>query len=175
MTDTAPLTPAEIARLLRSSTDALVAETRALGARATVEPAPGEWCANEVLGHLIEADRRGFGGRIRAVLAEDRPTFVSWDQPGVAAARRDAERNPVELITELLAQRAVDLAFVAALDPSLVGRVGIHPSVGELSISDLLHEWVHHDREHLMQMVAVTQAIVRPSMGNARKFSEPQA
>jgi hypothetical protein len=31
-------------------------------------PAPGEWCVKECLGHIIEADRRGFSHRIRDVL-----------------------------------------------------------------------------------------------------------
>jgi hypothetical protein len=174
MTDTA-LSPVEIVRLLHATTNDLVAEVWALGSRATIRPAEGEWCANEVLGHLIEADRRGFAGRIRTVLAEDRPTFVKWDQPGVAQERRDNERDPNELVQEFLAARETDLAFMAQIDPALLGRVGIHPSVGELSVNDLLHEWVHHDREHLIQMLAVSQVLVRPFMGNARKFSDPTA
>lgn len=174
MTDTA-LSPVEIVRLLHASTNALAAEVWALGRRAAVRPAEGEWCANEVLGHLIEADRRGFAGRIRTVLAEERPTFVKWDQPGVARERRDNERDPSELIQEFMTARETDLSFMAELDPAVLGRVGIHPKVGELSIGDLLHEWVHHDREHLAQMLAVSQVLVRPFMGNARKFSDPAA
>lgn len=174
MTATA-LTPIEIVRLLRASTNALAAEAWALGPHATIRPAEGEWCATEVLGHLIEADRRGFAGRIRTVLAEDRPTFVKWDQPGVARERRDNERDPSDLIQEFMTARGTDLAFMAEIDPALLRRVGIHPKVGELSVNDLLHEWVHHDREHLAQMLAVSQVLVRPFMGNTRKFSEPAA
>jgi len=171
----AALSPAEIVRLLRASTNALAAEAFALGPRASIRPAAGEWCANEVLGHLIEADRRGFAGRIRTVLAEDRPTFVKWDQPGVARERRDNERDTSELIQEFMTARETELAFMAQVDPSLLERTGIHPKVGELSVRDLLHEWVHHDREHLAQMLAVSQVLVRPFMGNARKFSDPTA
>jgi hypothetical protein len=167
-------TPLELVRLLHASTNALAAEVWALGTQATTRPAEGEWCANEVLGHLIEADRRGFAGRIRTVLAEERPTFERWDQPGIAAARRDNLRDPGELIQEFMSAREEDLAFVAELSPTVMGRLGIHPAVGELSIGDLLHEWVHHDREHLAQMLAVTQGQVRPFMGNAQKFGQPK-
>lgn len=48
-----PLSPTEVAGLL-----------------ATWHPAEGEWCVNEVLGHLIEAEARGFAGRIRQILAD---------------------------------------------------------------------------------------------------------
>ncbi|HEV8682276.1 MAG TPA: hypothetical protein VGS09_05825, partial [Actinomycetota bacterium] len=49
-------------------------------------PAAEHWCVNEVVGHLIEAERRGFAGRIREMLEADDPVFVTWDQPSVAAA-----------------------------------------------------------------------------------------
>jgi len=39
-------------------------------------------------------------------------------------------------------------------------------------VGDLLHEWVHHDRNHTKQLLSVAQARVWPSMGNARKFAE---
>lgn len=165
--------PLDLVRLLHASTNALAAEVWALGGEAALRPAPGEWCANEVLGHLIEADQRGFAGRIRAVVAEDRPAFTPWDQPGVARERRDQEKDPADLVAAFLAARERDLAWVAELDPSLMTRVGIHPAVGELSVGDLLNEWIHHDREHLAQMLAISQAFVRPFMGNALKFSQP--
>ena len=165
----------EIVALMRASTDAAAAEVRALGQRACTRPAPGEWSANEVIGHLIEADRRGFVGRVRTALASDRPTFERWDQPAVAAARRDDERDPQELVGEFLDGRKADLAFVGELDDASLGRAGIHPVVGELTVANILHEWVHHDREHLGQMYAISQALVRPAMGNARKFSDPNA
>ena len=45
--------------------------------------------------------------------------------------------------------------------------------VGPLRVSELLHEWVHHDRNHIRQMMANIQALAWPHMGNARRFSEP--
>jgi hypothetical protein len=175
MSDTASLATADIVTLVRASTEAVVAEVRALGERARIRPAPGEWSANEVLGHLIEADRRGFAGRVRTALASDRPTFERWDQPAVAAARHDDERDPEALVEEFLEARRGDLALVESLDAAALDRVGIHPVVGELTVGNILHEWVHHDREHLGQMYASAQTLVRPGMGNARKFSEPNA
>lgn len=168
-----PWSPDRIADLVQASTTAIVAEVRALGADATVRPAPGEWCANEVVGHLLEADRRGFFGRILVIGAEDRPRLATWDQATVAASRADHLRDPDELIAELGAARAADLDLVRRLDPETLGRAGIHPEVGELTVADILHEWVHHDRAHLAQVLAITQALAWPRMGNARRFSEP--
>jgi hypothetical protein len=38
-------------------------------------------------------------------------------------------------------------------------------------VNDLLHEWVHHDRAHLKQILANVQAYVWPEMGGAQAFS----
>jgi hypothetical protein len=40
-------------------------------------------------------------------------------------------------------------------------------------VADLLHEWVHHDRNHLRQILASVQAFVWPHMANAQRFSRP--
>src|SRR5262245_29216305 len=87
------LSPAEAARLIASAAAMLDAELSGLSAEACRwHPAPGEWCAKEVVGHLIEAESRGFAGRIRIMLAETAPRLQGWDADEVARARRDCER-----------------------------------------------------------------------------------
>ena len=65
-------------------------------------------------------------------------------------------------------------AVVEALRPEDLARSGRHPTVGRLSIADLLAEWVHHDRNHQRQILANVQAYVWPHMGNAQRFSRPE-
>jgi hypothetical protein len=50
-------------------------------------------------------------------------------------------------------------------------RAGEHPKVGRLRVADLLQEWVHHDRNHVKQILTNVQAYVWPHLGNAQKFS----
>jgi hypothetical protein len=173
MTDDArPLTPVEVARLLESAAAAIRAELAGLPDDVLAwHPAPGEWCAKEVLGHLIESERRGFAGRIRIILAGDEPGLEGWDQGEVARARRDCERPASALIAEFDALRRDSITLVAGLRAGDLERGGRHPKVGRLRVGDLLHEWVHHDRNHLRQMLANTQAAAWPHMGNARRFS----
>ena len=170
--DVRALSPAQIVPFLAVAIITVEVEMAALdveGGRG--RPAPGEWCANEVVGHLIEAEQRGFAGRIRTILAEDRPKLVPWDQPGVAAARRDCEKTGTALAAEFRTLRTASLELVRGLRPADLDRAGIHPEVGELRIRDLLGEWVHHDRNHIRQLLANTQARVWPQMGNAQRFS----
>jgi hypothetical protein len=170
----APLTPAEIASLLPATVALLRAELAAVPERVLVwHPAPGEWCVKEVLGHLIEADRRGFAGRIRVILDADTPVLQGWDVPAVAAARKDCTKPAGALLDELAALRTEAAALVGRLIAADLERAGRHPTVGLLRVGDLLQEWMHHDRNHVRQALANVQGYVWPAMGNAQRFSQP--
>jgi len=176
MESTIPLTPREAAALLRASAASVRAELIGLPPTlAAWHPAPEEWCAKEVLGHLIEAEQRGFAGRIRQILAASEAgpplQFSAWDPAAVARERRDCAREVGALLDELDGLRKASIALVADLGASDLGRGGHHPTVGHLRIGDLLHEWVHHDRNHLKQILTNVQAFAWPHMANAQKFS----
>ena len=171
----APLTVARIADLLVAGARIVEAEMAAVGSEGGWRPAPGEWSANECVGHLIEAERRGFAGRVEAILAADRPDIPAdledWDPPEVAAGRRDHERASSDLVAEFVGLRANGVAVVRQLSPDDLERVGMHPAVGPLTVGNVIGEWVHHDRNHIRQLLEVTQARVWAQMGNARRFS----
>ena len=172
MSNVNELSSQQIATLLAASVVTVEIEMAALGDEGgSWRPAPDEWCANEVVGHLMEAERRGFAGRIRTILAEDRPRLQGWDERAVGAARRDCEKVGTGLAAEFRALRLESLDLVKGLRAADLDRAGIHPDVGELRVRDLLAEWVHHDRNHIRQLLANTQARVWPQMGNAKRFS----
>ena len=125
MTEPPALPPARIADLLAASVATVVAELVALGDDGGWRPEPGEWSANECVGHMIEAERRGFAGRIRRILAADRPDIPAdledWDPPAVAEARRDHLRPAAELAAEFEALRADGVMLVRTLGPDATG------------------------------------------------------
>ncbi len=164
----------EVAALLAASGGALSAEVEALPpALLTWQPGPDEWCALQVIGHLIETEKRGFAGRIRTILAEPGVRLSGWDPDAVARERRDAERDPSELLEEFRRGRAESVALVESLTADDLEKGGDHPEVGFLRVSDLLQEWVFHDRNHIRQLFAIVQDYAFPNMGNARRFSQP--
>jgi hypothetical protein len=170
----APLMPVEVAALLPSTVAQLRAELAALPERVLAwHPAPREWCVKEVIGHLIEAERRGFAGRIRVILAADAPELGRWEPADVARARGDCAKPVAPLLEELAALRQDSAALVRGLRAADLDRLGRHPTVGPLRVGDLLQEWVHHDRNHVRQALANVQAYVWPAMGNAQRFSQP--
>ena len=164
----------EVAGLLRATPALLHSELAALPAEIwRWRPAPAEWCINEIIGHLTEADRNGFDGRIRTILAaEGSPQPVNtWDIQGRVAERRDHQRDGLVLLEELAAGRETSAGLVVGLTPAQLQWAAIHPDVGGLRVIDLLHEWIHHDRRHIKQILSNVQAFVWPHMGNAQRFS----
>jgi hypothetical protein len=173
MTDTtpAPLAPHRAAALLGTMSIILRAEFEAApGEFLRWRPAPEEWCVLEVVGHLIETEERGFAGRIRTILAGERPQFTTWDPSAVARERQDERRDPAELLAEFTGGRTASATLVQTLTATDLDRGGDHPEVGFLTVNDLLHEWIHHDANHLRQMLANIQTYTWPSMGNAKRF-----
>ncbi len=177
MTTTTPVrTPSHVARLLGSALESIRAEMTAAPPEALRwRPDQGEWCVLEVVGHLIEAEQRGFAGRIRQILERPGLDLASWDQVAVAASRRDRERDPAALLEEFARLRADAVGLVSGLADADLVKHGEHPKVGRLRVRDLLHEWVHHDRNHIRQMMANLQGFVWLHMANAQRFSEEEA
>ena len=161
--------PARIADLLAVRGDPSSAEIRGARRRtAAWRPEPGEWCANECVGHLIEAERRGFAGRIRQILAADQPDIRRRSRMGPAAPLpgrrrpRPAESSPPS--SRACAQRAS--ASCGRRVPSQTSRgSGPHPYVGDLAWRQL-GEWPHHDRNHIRQALARHPG---PGLGPARQ------
>jgi DinB family protein len=166
------LTLQEIAPILEANGDAI---SKLLGSLppqiASRRPADNEWCVNECLGHLIEAERRGFAGRIKTMLDEDEPRLMSWDAAEVAKARGDCERDLAGLLREFAALRQESVELVRSMKPSDLARGGMHPVVARITVDEILHEWVHHDANHLRQALANVQTFMWPAMGATQSFS----
>ncbi len=166
-----PLTPEQVAGLLRATAVTLRAEFDALGAEGVRwHPAPGEWCVNEVLGHLLEAEQRGFAGRIQRIIDQPGCRLQTWDQAAVTEARQDCEKAGLMAEFERVREESIILAL--SLQPEQLALTGDHPQVGELSIANLIHEWPHHDRSHVKQALSNVQAYAWLHMGNSRRFAE---
>jgi hypothetical protein len=167
---TTELAPTQVAVYLESTCALVEAELKALGDDASWHHAPGEWCAREVVGHIIEAEKRGFAGRIRLILANPGLKLQAWDQVAVEKERNDCERVTDSLWMEFMGLRHDSVNLVTSLKPADLDRAGMHPKVGELKVRWLLQEWISHDRNHTKQLLSIAMERVWPHMGNSQKF-----
>lgn len=123
---------------------------------------------NEVIGHILAAEEPSFRGRIERIIEQPGCVLVSWDQAQVAKDRHDCERSGAELFAELVQERERSVRLLRGLSHDQLALSGEHQQVGELRVIDLVHDWPHHDREHVKQALSITQAYVAEHMGNAK-------
>jgi len=150
----AKLTPEQlIGRVQEATTKLRGAAVSVPPARFTDSPAPGEWSANEVMAHVVEADRH-FGGAIVNIL-DGRPPGEPRD-----AAARDTRPRPLDEWWSLLERdRAVLFEKVRSADPAARLDVTIpHPFFGPLNWRETLLFIRIHDLDHAGQLAKVAGA-----------------
>ncbi len=109
--------------------------------------------AFDVVGHLIDGEETDWIPRARIILAKgEDPRFEPYDRFRHRA--RNAGRPLASLLDELEALRAANLALLrswrlAAADLDLPG---MHPSLGRVTLRELLAAWVVHDLGHIAQI-----------------------
>ena len=121
--------------------------------------APGGWRARDVVGHLISAELDDWIPRAELIVryGADRP-FEPFDR--FAHVERDRELSLSALVARFAELRAANLERLADLvsDPADLERVGMHPSLGQVTMRQLLATWAVHDLDHLAQLFAALSA-----------------
>jgi uncharacterized damage-inducible protein DinB len=151
----AKLTPVEIVEKVGVAMAQLRAAAGAVPpARFNDPPAVGEWSANEVMAHVVEAGRH-FGGAILKLL-DGQPPGAPRDAPA-----RDTAPRPLEAWWALLERdRAALFERVLKADPTarLEGTVE-HPFFGPLNWRETLLFIRLHDLDHAGQLQKVAGAL----------------
>jgi len=112
------------------------------------------WRPRDVVGHLITGEETDWMVRTRRIL--DAGTSVPFDRFGrFAMLERDVGIPLDDLVERFASLRAANLALLKSLvgDADL-DRRGLHPSLGEVTLRELLATWAVHDLDHLGQVYA---------------------
>lgn len=120
------------------------------------KPAPDRFSVAEVLAHLAHSEGHCYRMRVDRLLAEHRPTF----EPDDAQMYLDLYRNadPRKAFDEFKQQRADNVAYLRGLPSEAGGRVSLHRTAGEITLSQMLHEWALHDLGHIRQVAELVRA-----------------
>ena len=124
------------------------------------------WSAFDIVGHLVFAEHTDWMPRMRIILehGEARP-FDPFDR--FAQLKGDQDRSLDQLLDEFVRVRSENLSTLQALnlqqdDLSLRGR---HPTLGVVTLSELLATWTLHDLTHLHQLSRVMACQYRDAVG----------
>jgi hypothetical protein len=130
-------------------------ETAAFLAPLTAEqaqwrPAPGEWNAVEIVGHLADTERVFSYRALRIARADPTPlSGVDFEQ--YVAAADFAGRSLADVLEEFVAVRRATVAFFRSLDRAAWGRKGVADGNG-ISVRSIAYILAGHELHHLADL-----------------------
>jgi hypothetical protein len=133
-------------------------------------PAPNKWSVQEILAHLDDVEELGMRARVVAMIEEDEPLLLPFDQEKRATEQKYRQRNPQSSLDHLTRQRKANVKWLHTLKPAQLRRKGHHELAGEITAEEMIHEWAFHDLGHLKQILEVKRYALWPKMGNMRQF-----
>jgi hypothetical protein len=112
------------------------------------------WMPRDVLGHLITGELTDWLERTERILEHGtRLPFEPFDR--FAHVGRDSGASLDELLETFAKLRERNLARLAELVVAEdLTRRGMHPSLGEVSLGNLVATWAVHDLDHVAQIFA---------------------
>lgn len=114
------------------------------------------WSAFDVVGHLIHGERTDWMPRAKMILQfGESKAFEPFDR--WAQERENQGKSLAQLLDEFARLRTDNLNELGALNlnPEDLVRRGRHPSLGVVTLSQLLATWAAHDLTHLHQLSRV--------------------
>jgi hypothetical protein len=131
-----------------------------------VNEGPDTWSPYDVVGHLIHGERTDWIARMEVILRDGGDKrFVPFDR--FAQFRESEGKSLTELLREFREVRMANVAYVRSLrlDEGALGKTGIHPTFGEVTLGQLLSTWTVHDLDHVMQIARVMAKQLKTEVG----------
>lgn len=127
---------------------------------------PETWSPHEVVAHLVHCERVVWVDRLTCVLhgTGDR-VFAPVDR---TAHHAEGLRSSTPELLRVFAQlRAENVRWLRGLDLSKneLDRTAIHPSLGTVTLRELLAVYLRHDLTHTMQILRVLSAPLHDAIG----------
>jgi uncharacterized damage-inducible protein DinB len=119
--------------------------------RWRMRPSSGAWAPIEVLGHLADLELV-FGARLRAMLSVDEPALQQVDEARLAERARYLDWPLPTALGRFERRRGENLELLETCSAEDLGRTGIHPSRGRLTIADMVAVMLAHDTDHVGQI-----------------------
>ncbi len=125
----------------------------------------GTWSPYDVIGHLIHAERTDWIPRARQILAGDKRPFKPFDPTGQFTWSQGKSLD--ELLSTFDDLRRENIAALVAMELKYddLGRPGVHPELGDVTLGQLLATWVVHDLDHIAQVVRTMAKVYTKTTG----------
>jgi hypothetical protein len=120
------------------------------------KPAPDRFSVAEVLAHLSHSEGHCYRARVDRFLAEEMPEL----EPDDAHMHLELYKNgdPEEDFAHFEDQREMNIELLRSLPADASSRKAKHRAAGEITLSQMLHEWALHDLGHVRQIAELVRA-----------------
>lgn len=129
------------------------------------------WSPFDIVGHLIHGEKTDWIQRLDILLSyKADKTFTPFDR---FAQFKDSEGKTMEdLLGEFkeLRDKNVKILRSKSLSPDDFGLIATHPSLGKVTLKQLLAAWVVHDLGHLAQINRVMAKQYKEYVGPWREY-----
>lgn len=120
------------------------------------KPAPDRFSIAEVLAHLSHSEGHCYRARVDRFLAEEMPEFEPDDAQMHLDLYKDGD--PEEDLGHFEDQREANIELLRGLPADAGSRKAKHRTAGEITLSQMLHEWALHDLGHVRQIAELVRA-----------------
>lgn len=132
---------------------------------------PDTWSPYDVLGHLIHGEQADWIARANRILEHgEARQFDPFDR--FAQFEESKGKTLGELLGEFEALRKANLQTLEQMliTPDKLKLRGAHPSLGTVTLSELLATWVAHDLDHIAQIVRVMSKQYDEAVGPWKQY-----
>lgn len=132
---------------------------------------PETFSPYDVVGHLIHGERTDWVTRAKIILefGLSKP-FTPWDR--FAQYEESKGKTLQQLLDEFEKVRKENVIWLRSLDltETDLGKEGMHPKLGKVTLRNLLSTWVVHDLTHIAQITRVMAKQYKEEMGPWPEF-----
>jgi uncharacterized damage-inducible protein DinB len=111
-------------------------------------PGPGAWSIQEVIVHLADSDAISID-RMKRIVAEDNPSLLYADESAYNDKLHPHEQDLADTLTLLEVGRRQWARVLRLLPDEAFERKGIHNRKGEVTLGQLVADYVTHVDDHL--------------------------
>jgi hypothetical protein len=120
------------------------------------KPGPDRFSIAEVLCHLSHSDSHCYRARLDRFLDEEMPEFEPDDAQMHLELYKKAD--PEKELGRFQEGREANITSLRGLPAEAGNRQALHRAAGEITLSQMLHEWALHDLGHIRQISELVRA-----------------
>lgn len=127
---------------------------------------PDTFSPFDVLGHLVHGEKTDWIARMEIILSESsNKTFEPFDRFAQFEESKGKTINQLLSEFKLLRNKNIEILKAKNFIESDFSKIGIHPSLGEVTLKDLLATWTVHDLGHIAQVTRVMSKCYKEEVG----------